>query len=117
MDLLVSAGSYRDSSDNDGHRIALLYKDWSVEIIAGSIGILAVATFMVMIGIGKLKDLKYLRVVGAIAATSALMAILYSVLITFIPGDFFRAFIWSTLPFSLTAGYLVKRFTDNEEAV
>src|SRR4051812_43780557 len=46
-----------------GFALSVFYRDWFVELLLGSLGIFAFATFMIMFGIGKLLDLKYLRVV------------------------------------------------------
>lgn len=97
-----------------GLALLLWYGDLSAGLMLGGLGAAAVATFMAMLGIGKLSDLKYLRVVGGIFAVSALLAILYSILIVFVPGDYFGFFSKVTLPLSLLAGYLIKRNTDEQ---
>ena len=94
-----------------GLSLLFFYNDWSPEILIGSIGIAIVATFMIMFGVGKMSDLKYLRVVGAIFASAALASIIYSILIVFIPGDFFGRFTLLTLPLTVLMGHLVKRHT------
>lgn len=95
-----------------GFGLLLLYSDWSSPMMIGSAGIVAVASFMVMLGVEKLSDLKYLRVVGSIVAVSALAAIVYPIMASFIPGDFFGLYAKCTLPLTLLAGYLAKRHTD-----
>ena len=97
-----------------GFALSFFYGDWFVELFLGALGIFAVATFMIMFGIGKMLELKYLKVVLGILLTSTLAAILYSVLIVFIPGDFFGLFVKSTLALPALTGYFVKRHLDAE---
>ena len=97
-----------------GFALLFIYKDWGGEMLLGTTGIFAAATFMIMLGIGKLKDLKYLKVVGAISLVSLLMAISYAVLASFVAGDFFGIFARTTLPLTALAGYLVKIKIDSE---
>jgi hypothetical protein len=95
-----------------GFGLSLLYEVWPSDIVIQLIGALVIGTFMVMLGVGKLSDLKYLRVVAGIVAASSLSAILYLILAALIPGDFFGRFYQLSLPFPLVIGYLVKRRTD-----
>ena len=97
-----------------GLALLFFYSDWAPEPLIGSLGIGIVATFMVMLGLGKMRDLKYLRVVGAIFASGALASIIYSILIVFIPGDFFGWFTLLTLPLTVLMGLLVKRMVDKD---
>ena len=59
-----------------GLALAAFYGDWFIELFLGMLGILSVAAFMIMFGLGKLRDLKYLKVVLGVFLTSALAAIL-----------------------------------------
>ena len=95
-----------------GGALLSLYNDWSLELGFGMVAAAIAATFMIMLGMGKVGDLKYLRVVVGIAASSALAAIVYSVLTVLIPGDFFGIFTRATLPLTLLIGYLIKRSID-----
>ena len=72
-----------------GFSLLYFYKDWSFDLIAASLGVLIFGAFMTMLGIGKLRDLRYLRVAASVLAMGGLAAVLYSILIIFIPGDFF----------------------------
>jgi hypothetical protein len=84
-------------------------------MIAGTIvGIAVVSIFMIMLGIGKLTDLRYLRVVAGIFAAGALASVVYAILAILIPGDFVGFYIRLTLPLTLLMGYLVKRHTDGK---
>lgn len=114
MDLFIYPGAAAIHLVMMGFALLFFYRDWSAEIemLAGTVGIVVVGMFMIMMGIGKLSDLKYLRVVASIFAASALAALVYSVLITIIPGDFFGLFLKASLPLPLIVGYLVKKDTD-----
>ena len=97
-----------------GLSLFMLYGGTTVEIIIGTVGISIVAMFMVMLGVGRLTDLRYLRVIGGILAASALASIVYSISIAFIPGDFFGWFTLLTLPLTIIIGQLLKIRTDRE---
>ena len=97
-----------------GFALLYFYNDWSLGIVVASAGILIFGTFMMMLGIGKLTDLRYLRVAASLVAAGALAAILYSILIVFIPGDFFGPFARLSLPLTLAVGYMVKKDTDKK---
>lgn len=84
------------------------------EMVAGTIGASLVAVFMIMLGIGKLTDLRYLKVAGGIFAAGGLASIVYAILATMIPGDFVGFYIRMTLPLTLLSGYLVKWHTDRQ---
>jgi len=98
-----------------GFGLMLFYGVLMIEVLPGTLGIALVSAFMIMLGIGKLRDLKYLKVVLGVFLTSSLLAILYAILAVFIPGDFFGFFAKVTLPLPLLAGYLVKKDIDAEE--
>lgn len=91
-----------------------IYEPPAIELILGTLGVTVVGMFMVILGLGRLTDLKYLRVVAGIIATSALCSIAYSISIVFIPGDFFGWFTLITLPLTIIIGQLIKIQTDRE---
>jgi len=95
-----------------GFSFLFFYQDWSVDIMLGSFVAFAVSAFLIMLGLGKLSDLRYLRVIAAMVAAGALASITYSLSIVFIPGDFFARFLWCSLPFTLLIGHLIKRILD-----
>ena len=97
-----------------GFALSFFYGDWFIELFLGALGIFAFATFMIMFGIGKMLELKYLNVVVGVFLSSTLAAILYSILIFFIPGDFFGLFMKTTLALPALTGYFVKRHLDAE---
>ena len=99
-----------------GFGLMFHYNDWAseVQMIGGFTDTGVILMFMIMLGIGKLKDLRYLRVVAAIFASTAIMAVLYAILIAFVPGDYFGFYAKLTLPLTLWAGYLVKKKTDRQ---
>lgn len=95
-----------------GFALSFFYDGWFIELFLGMLGIFAASAFMIMLGIGKLRDLHYLKVVLSVFLTSTLAAILYTVLAVLIPGDFFGFFAKITLPLSLLVAYLVKKSID-----
>ena len=97
-----------------GLSLFVFYGGPTIEMIIGTLGISIVAMFMVMLGFGRLTDLRYLRVIGAILASGALASILYSISIVFFPGDFFGWFTLLTMPVTIIIGQLVKIKTDRE---
>lgn len=82
------------------------------EMLLGSLGAFAVAAFMIMLGIGKLLDLRYLKVVAAIASASLSMGILYLILTAITGGNSFGFFLTATLPIIVVAGFLMKLDVD-----
>ena len=97
-----------------GMSLFFFYGGPTLEMIVGAFGISLVAVFMVMLGLGRLSDLRYLRVIGGIIAVGVLASILYSISIVFIPGDFFGWFTLLTLPLTIIIGQLIKIRTDRE---
>ncbi len=94
--------------------ITFFYHDWAPEMLFGTIGAGIIYSFMIMFGIGKLSDLRYLRVVGAVAASSAIAAILYSLFVVLVRGQFFGSVMMITLLIPLLTGFFVKRKTDRQ---
>ena len=97
-----------------GMSLFFFYGGPTLEMILGTFGVALVAMFMVMLGVGRLNDLRYLRVIGAILGAGALASILYGISIVVIPGDFFGWFTLITLPLTIIIGQLVKIKTDRE---
>ncbi|MEQ1763164.1 MAG: hypothetical protein ABL984_08475 [Pyrinomonadaceae bacterium] len=97
-----------------GFGMLFLYGFWSPGILVGSLGGLIVSVFMVMLGIGKLTDLRYLRVPAILFLSGTIFGIIYAIAASMVPGDFYGRFIWLTFPLTLTFGYLIKRRTDKD---
>lgn len=89
-----------------------------IELFAGMLGALAVGAFMIMFGIGKLLDLRYLKVVLSVLLVSSAAAFLIAGLEVFLSEDLlesvFGALLAADVAVSAAAGYLVKRNIDNE---
>lgn len=92
------------------------YEDIAVELITGSFGFLTIGTFMTMFGIGKLGELRYLKVVAAIISASILEAISYWI-VAALAGklDYFGSVLLAMWIFNAFIGYLVKRNLDVKE--
>ena len=83
-----------------------------MQMIGGLTGTGVILMFMMMLGIGKLQDLRYLRVVATVYVASAAAALMYGLLITFVPGDYFGLCTKLSLPFSWGMGVMMKRSLD-----
>ena len=97
-----------------GMSLFFFYGGPPIEMLVGSFGFSVVAMFIVMLGVGRLTDLRYLRVIAGILAASALASIAYIIAITFTPGDFFGWFTLLTLPVTIIIGQLIKIKIDRE---
>ena len=80
----------------------------------GLLGFVGVGTFLIMLGFGKLGDLKYLKTVLMIVAASFLLAVVWDFLAVFIKGDFFGTYARWTFPIVAFVGYFSKQSVDNE---
>lgn len=81
----------------------------------GLLGLIALGTFLIMLGFGKMRDLKYLKTILTILSFSLITAIFYDLLAVFIKGDFFGFYAKLTLPLIALIGYLSKRSVDKED--
>jgi hypothetical protein len=99
-----------------GMSLFFFYGGPTIEILIGTLGVSIVAMFMVMLGVGRLTDLRYLRVIGGILGAGSLASILYSISIVFFEGDFFGWFTLITLPLTIMIGQLIKIKTDRESS-
>lgn len=75
---------------------------------------LGFGTFLIMFGIGKLADLKYLKVVAAVLVASAAVAITFFVVLDETNGQSFGSSI-VFLPFVIIVGFLAKKRIDRKE--
>ena len=77
-----------------------------------------VYTFMVLFGLGRLSDMRYLKVVGAIISTSILSTIVYHILAAFFIG--YGGFGWAiliSLPLPILFAHVIKRRIDENGSV
>jgi hypothetical protein len=101
-----------------GYVFIIYSKNWSNEFLTvGAIVPIMICAFMIMLGIGKFADLRYLRVVLSILMTSAAAALLLAILIAFTPGNYFGIYLLVTLGVSLVLGYLTKKNIDQRPAM
>ena len=98
-----------------GFGLAFFFDALWLDVLPGFAGIFAVATFMIMFGIGKLMDLRYLRVVLGVFLTSMCTAAIFSFLLSFTKGNFFGWYLLATLPPSVLIGHWVKNQIDRRE--
>lgn len=95
-----------------GWALAFMYEDISTELVTSTLGFFAAGTFMVMFGIGRLLDLKYLRVVAAVFLISVVAAVSFWLVAGFYKVDYFGVFLLVSCLFTAVVGYLVKMDTD-----
>ena len=81
-------------------------------------GVMVLYSFMVLFGIGRLTDMRYLKVIGAILSSSILSTILFHILASFFIGYTYLG--WGMLATCLTSvsfGQMIKNRIDREESV
>ena len=81
-------------------------------------GVMVVYSFMVLFGIGRLTDMRYLKVIGAILSSSILSSILFHILASFFIGYTYLG--WGMLVTCLTTvsfGQMITNRIDREESV
>jgi hypothetical protein len=81
-------------------------------------GAMVAYSFMVLFGIGRLTDMRYLKVIGAILSSSILFTIVLHILGSFFIG--YGNFGWGMLGLCLTTvsfGQMIKNRIDREESV
>lgn len=81
----------------------------------GMLGFIVFGTFLIMFGLGKLLDLRYLKTVLTILGFSFLLGVFSDILAIFIKGDFWGFYTRLTFPLVLLIGYLSKRSIDKED--
>jgi len=75
---------------------------------------LGFGAFLLMFGISKLANLKYLKVVAAVLVASAAVAVALFVVLGETKGQFFGSSV-AFLPFIILVGYLAKKRIDRKE--
>ena len=97
-----------------GVALLFFYNEAAYDLLPGMIGFMLVGTFLIMLGFGKLGDLKYLKTVLTILTVSFITAIVWDVLAVFIKGDFFGFYARITFPLIAFVGYFSKISVDKE---
>ena len=85
------------------------------ELSAGMIVGLIIGTFLVMFGIGKLKDLNYLKVPAMVFATSILISIIFAIVSAFTGMGMTGIYLLATFPITILLGYIIKRNIDKDQ--
>lgn len=70
--------------------------------------------FLIMFGVGKLSELKYLKVVGSVLASTFVVALLFLFTSFEVKPEFFAGYSLYILPIIMFIAYVVKRRVDNE---
>jgi hypothetical protein len=97
-----------------GVALLFFYNEAAYDLLPGMLGFIGVGTFLIMLGFGKLNDLKYLKTVLTILAVSFVTAVFWDILAVFIKGDFLGFYTKLTFPLIAFVGYFSKMSIDNE---
>lgn len=76
---------------------------------------LILGTFMTMFGIGKLSDLKYLKVIGAVMLITFVLALSFFFVPDDLKGKFFGSYSLYFLPFVALVGAATKKWIDRAD--
>ena len=68
-----------------------------------------------MFGIGKLANLKYLKVVAAVLISSFAIALPFFFVVNVLNGDYSGIYAFYFLPIAVLVGYLMKKRIDKKE--
>lgn len=97
-----------------GVALLFFYNEAAYDLLPGMLGFVGIGTFLIMLGFGKLTDLKYLKTVLTILAVSFVTAVFWDILAVFIKGDFLGFYAKLTFPLIAFVGYFSKISVDNE---
>ena len=97
-----------------GVALLFFYNEAAYDLLPGMLGFVVIGTFLIMLGFGKLNDLKYLKTVLTILAVSFVTAVFRDILAVFIKGDFLGFYAKLTFPLIAFVGYFSKISIDNE---
>ncbi len=97
-----------------GVALLFFYNEAAYDLLPGMLGFVGVGTFLIMLGFGKLNDLKYLKTVLTILTVSFVTAVFWDILAVFIKGDFLGFYAKLTFPLIAFVGYFSKISVDNE---
>ena len=88
------------------------------DILFEALVALLIYSFMVLFGLGRLSDIRYLKVVGAILSASGLISVVYHIAAAFFIG--YSSFGWImlfTAPLPIIFAHLIKLRVDRGESV
>lgn len=83
-----------------------------------TLGGMVIYTFLILLGLGRLTDMRYLKVVAGIISSTTLSAVVYHILAAFFIG--YGSFGWAmfaTLPLPILFAHIIKRRIDRDESV
>ena len=93
----------------------ILYSESMPNFFAELSGFTLIGTFLTMLGIGKLKDLNYLKVPAVVFAASVLYSIIHAIFAMFLGDGIFGFFFLTSFPIVASIGYLVKKVLDKNQ--
>ncbi len=98
--------------------ISMITGEWREGMLIQWPGAMVAYSFMVLFGIGRLTDMRYLKVIGAILSSSVLCTILFHILGSFFIG--YTNFGWGMLAIcavTISFARMIKNRIDREETV
>ncbi len=95
-------------------KVFILYGESFPNLFPELIGATFIGTFLTMLGIGKLSDLRYLKVPALILGVSFLLSTIHTIITVIFRIDTEGYFWLISFPMVIIWGYLVKRFLDKE---
>lgn len=95
--------------------VLILYSESMPNFFAELSGFTLIGTFLTMLGIGKLKDLNYLKVPAVVFAASVLYSIIHAIFAMFLGDGIFGFFFLTSFPIVALVGYLVKKVLDKNQ--
>jgi hypothetical protein len=82
-----------------------------------SLAAMVIFSFMVLLGLGRLSDIRYLKVIGAILSSAIMSAVVYNIVAIFIGYGSFGWAMLLTLPITVLFAEFMKIRIDNEGTV
>jgi len=90
---------------------------WPERVFLQSLGALIIYSFIVLLGLGRLSDLRYWKVIAAILSSSILLTVVHQAVSIFIGYDYFGLGMLLTAPITILFAQFVKVRMDKGESV
>lgn len=88
---------------------------WPGEPWIQSMAAIVIFSFMVLFGLGRLSDMRYLKVIGAILSSAIMSAVVCNIAAIFIGYASFGWAMLLTLPITILFAHIIKTRIDSEE--
>ena len=91
--------------------------NWPEGMLLELFGALMIYSFLVLMGLGRLSDLRYWKVIGAILSSSILLTVIYQIFSILTGYDYFGWGMLLTAPITIMFAEFMKARLDNGECV